>query len=134
MKQKATNPPVRQAGRRARLQQVISRDGGRCVWCRQEFDQRWIVPTTEHMVPRIKGGPSWLENEMAACKRCNSQRGHQGLGSWVVECEARGWKPNVTQIRTRLLELKSAIEERGGQRRARRYLDSQLRRLEKHRE
>ena len=39
---------------------------------------RFVTPTTEHVVPRLKGGPSWPENEVAACRRCNSERGHRG--------------------------------------------------------
>ena len=122
---------VRQAGRRARLSEAISRDGDVCVWCRSPFDDRWVKPTTEHLVPKIKGGPSWLENEMAACHRCNKARGHRGISDWVAECRARGWEPRTDQIHSRLLALQSIIAQRGGQRRARRYIDGQLRRLNK---
>ena len=125
---------VRQAGRRARLDEAMARDGKVCVWCRTPFDDRWAKPTTEHLVPRIKGGPSWLENEMAACQRCNKDRGHQSISVWVEECRARGWEPRTDEIHARLLALQAIIARRGGQRRARRYIDGQLRRLEKHRE
>jgi hypothetical protein len=80
-------------------------------------------------VPRIKGGPSWLQNEVAACSRCNRQRGHRSPAEWLEECEGRGWKPDRTAILRSLRALEKAIDERGGQRRARPYLSSQLRRL-----
>ena len=86
--------------------------------------------TTEHLVPRIKGGPSWIENELAACKRCNGERGHRTPGEWFDECERRGWNPNREAIVRALRSLSDAIAERGGQRRARPYISSQLRRLE----
>lgn len=85
--------------------------------------------TTEHLVPRLKGGPSWLENEVAACRRCNSQRGHLTPGQWVEECERRGWEPDRAALVAALLSLEAAIDRSGGQRRARAYVRSQLRRL-----
>jgi hypothetical protein len=57
-----------------------------------------VAATTEHLVPRIKGGPSWLENEVAACRRCNGGRGHRPPGAWIDECTGRGWDPNVDAV------------------------------------
>ena len=85
--------------------------------------------TTEHVVPRIKGGPSWVENEVAACRRCNGQRGHLTPGEWLEECERRGWQPNRAALVGVLRSLDEAIGRNGGQRRARTYVRSQLRRL-----
>jgi hypothetical protein len=48
---------------------------------------------------------------------------------WLRECEARGLRPNRAAIERSLRRLEEAIEQRGGQRRARPYLDAQLRRL-----
>ena len=36
---------------------ILERDGNDCVWCRRAFDNHLVLPTTEHLVPRIKGGP-----------------------------------------------------------------------------
>jgi hypothetical protein len=44
-------------------------------------------------------------------------------------CERRGWEPDVDAVSSALVALKRAIAERGGRRRARPYLSSQLRRL-----
>ena len=85
--------------------------------------------TTEHLVPRIKGGPSWLENEVAACRRCNGERGHMSLGEWAEECERRGWPVDRDRLIRTLESLAVAIGQRGGQRRARPWLAAQLRRL-----
>lgn len=117
-----------QLDRRQRLDVILQRDGTSCVWCARPFEAL-VRPTTEHLVPRVKGGPSWLENEVAACRRCNRERGHSAIGEWIDECERRGWEPNRSVIVSTLQSLEAAIAERGGQRRARRYLDSQLRRL-----
>jgi len=117
--------------RKDRLAIILKRDGNACVWCRRPFDENLIRPTTEHLVPKIKGGPSWLENELAACKPCNGLRGHTTVGQWLEECEQRGWNPNKATIIKSLKSLREAIRLRGGQRRARPYIDAQLRRIDK---
>jgi len=115
--------------RRERLEAVLARDGARCVWCRRPFDPELVRPTVEHVVPRLKGGPAWIENEVAACSRCNRLRGHRGPLDWLDECQARGWLPDATAVAHSLRALDDAIARRGGQRRARPYLAAQLRRL-----
>lgn len=120
---------MRQLNRRERMALILERDGGQCVWCRRPLDVGLVDATTEHLVPRIKGGPSWIENELAACKRCNNERGHRTPGEWFDECDRRGWDPDREAVVRALRSLESAIAERGGQRRARPYVASQLRRL-----
>ncbi len=61
--------------------------------------------TTEHVVPRVKGGPSWIENEVAACARCNRERGHLTPAEWIDECERRGWQPARDVIVCSLVSL-----------------------------
>lgn len=80
-------------------------------------------------MPRLKGGPAWPENEVAACRPCNRARGHVAPAEWLRDAESRGLEPNRAGIARSLLALRDAIAERGGQRRARPYLDGQLRRL-----
>lgn len=117
-----------QPARAARLRAVLDRDGGTCIWCGRSFAPL-VAPTTEHVVPRVKGGPSWLENEVAACRRCNGERGHRGPVEWLEECLRRGWKADEDRLTRSLRALADAIAREGGQRRARPYLDAQLRRL-----
>ena len=119
---------VAQANRSQRLEQILERDGPTCVWCGRRFEGL-VRATTEHLVPRLKGGPSWLENEVAACRRCNGQRGHASLGDWADECERRGWPVDRARLVRTLEELTAAIARRGGQRRARPWLAAQVRRL-----
>src|SRR3954470_21139161 len=114
--------------RAARLETVLERDGATCVWCARPFGPL-VRPTTDHVVPKVKGGPAWIENEVAACSRCNRERGHRSPSDWLDECTARGWQPDRESIVASLHRLDRAIAERGGQRRARPYLARQLRRL-----
>lgn len=111
---------------------ILDRDGRECVWCRRPLEVGLVEATTEHIVPRVKGGPSWLENEVAACRRCNGQRGHLTPAEWIDECERRGWQPNRDAVVAALRALEAAIAVRGGARRARPYVASQLRRLTRH--
>ena len=108
---------------------VLERDGAACVWCRRPLEVALVAATTEHLVPRTKGGPSWIENELAACRRCNGERGHRTPGDWFDECVRRGWDPDGAAIVRALEALDAAIQVRGGQRRARPYVRSQLRRM-----
>ncbi|WP_199423693.1 HNH endonuclease [Actinotalea solisilvae] len=114
--------------RTERLRLAVERDGARCVWCGRAFTGL-VVPTREHLVPRAKGGPSWLENEVPACGRCNGERGHRGVVDWLEECERRGWSPDVAAVERALASLETAIALRGGARRARGYVAAQRRRL-----
>jgi hypothetical protein len=119
---------VPQLDRADRLTAILERDGPTCIWCGRAFGAL-IRPTTEHVVPRVKGGPSRLENEVAACGRCNGERGHRTPVEWLEACEHRGWTPDADRLARVLAALEEAIAREGGQRRARPYLDAQLRRL-----
>lgn len=127
----ATTTNTANLPRRERLRLVLERDGAACVWCRRPIDTDLVRATTEHVVPRIKGGPSWIENEVAACSRCNRERGHRTPAEWIDECGRRGWEPDVATVVRALRSLQAAIAERGGQRRARPYVATQLRRLDR---
>jgi 5-methylcytosine-specific restriction endonuclease McrA len=119
---------VPQLARADRLDAVLERDGTTCVWCGRDFADL-VRPTREHVVPRLKGGPSWLENEVAACRRCNAERGHRSPVEWLEECRRRGWQPDEPRLARALDALAEAIAREGGQRRARPYLEAQLRRM-----
>ena len=112
-----------------RLSLVLERDGAECVWCRRPLALGDRYLSVEHVVPRLKGGPAWAENEVPACRSCNRTRGHTAPSLWLDACEARGLRPNRAVITRALVDLRGAIATRGGQRRARPYLDAQLRRL-----
>lgn len=123
-------PATRPSGlsRGARLQRMLERDG-ECVWCRRPLGPGHPDASIEHVIPRLKGGPAWPENELCACSACNRARGHAAPAAWLDACEARGWEPRRDVVVAASLALRDAIAERGGQRRARPYLDGQLRRL-----
>lgn len=115
----------------ARVGLIVDRDGDGCVWCSRGFDDR-VRPTREHVIPRIKGGPSWLENEVAACARCNRERGHATPVQWLDEVRRRGRDPRPEVLEAALVRLAGRIREDGGARRIRRTLAAELRKLGRH--
>lgn len=131
--------PVRALSRPERLAEIVRRDGADCVWCGRTLvgpedarrSQAVVRATTDHLIPKLKGGPSWIENEVAACPKCNRSRGHSSPAAWLEECERLGLTPNREVIARCLVALDAAIVANGGQRRARPYLAAQLRRLAK---
>ena len=125
----ADRPAARGLPRTERLRLILDRDGHECVWCRRPVELGDRFASIDHLVPRLKGGPAWIENELCACRGCNRKRGHRSPAAWLDECEARGLEPNRAAVVRSLRSLDVAIAERGGQRRARPYLAGQLRRL-----
>jgi hypothetical protein len=111
------------------MARILQRDGGCCVWCSRPLALGDHALTFEHVVPRLKGGPAWLENEVAACRSCNRARGHTAPSLWLEEAHRRGLRARRAVIERSLLALRDAIAERGGQRKARPYLARELRRL-----
>lgn len=122
--------PHRPPSSQQRLVVALDRDGPTCVWCSREFSDR-VRPTREHVVPRVKGGPSIPENEVAACARCNRERGHASPVQWLDEVTGRGRTPRPEVIEASLRRLDAHIAERGGLRRIRRYLAAELRKLDR---
>jgi hypothetical protein len=123
------DPIPRELPRAERLLRIMDRDGAHCVWCGRELGPGHRDASLEHVVPRLKGGPAWPENEVLACRACNRRRGHRSPADQLADCGARGLAPDRAAIERSLLALREAIHARGGQRRARPYLDAQLRRL-----
>ena len=75
--------------RAERLARILERDGSECVWCRRPLAPGDRNLSLEHLVPRLKGGPAWLENELAACRPCNRARGHAAPVVWGDAGELR---------------------------------------------
>lgn len=107
------------------MRRILGRDGAACVWCSIPLAAGDRLLTFEHVIPRLKGGPAWAENEVPACRACNRARGHTAPSLFLEHARA----PRREVVERALLALRDAIAERGGQRRARPYLERELRRL-----
>lgn len=110
---------------------LIELAGGRCTWCGYELARTGARPTRDHLIPRIKGGPTRLENEVASCSSCNRQRGHVAPAAWIEQCRHdRGVEPQLELVLGQLRRLEDAIASEGGMRRIREYLSRERVRVE----
>ncbi|WP_353738380.1 HNH endonuclease [Porticoccus sp. W117] len=75
---------------------LFRRDGHRCMYCGQQFDDR--VLTRDHIVPRVQGGPDVWVNVVAACARCNSHKGGRTPEQAGMELLAIPFEPNVFEF------------------------------------
>lgn len=122
---------LRPLPRDGRVAEIARRDGCSCAWCGRVLDTGSPAATLEHVIPKLKGGPAWIENEVIACRACNHSRGHTSPADWMRLCLERGARPSLNVVRARLHELDAAIKTRGGVRRARAYLEGQIKRFAK---
>ena len=58
---------------------VFERDGFSCRYCGEGSLEQ---PHCDHVVPRVHGGPSSLENLVTSCGRCNISKGGKRLEEW----------------------------------------------------
>ncbi len=50
---------------------VFKRDGNACAYCGSKLNL-----TLDHVIPKSKGGKTTWNNLVAACRKCNSKKGH----------------------------------------------------------
>jgi len=49
-----------------------------CVYCRSTADL-----STDHLIPRSRGGEESADNVVLACQSCNASRGEKGIFEWL---------------------------------------------------
>ena len=120
----------RQLPPQLRLECLLELGGGRCAWCGFDLSKPNARPTRDHIVPKIKGGPTRLENEVASCGSCNKLRGHQTPSSFIESSrDQRGLTPNAALVARQLESLTEAIAREGGMRKIRDYVAREMRRV-----
>lgn len=121
---------ARQLNPTQRLEVLMERGAHRCAWCGYDLHKPNARPTRDHIVPKIKGGPARLENEVASCASCNRRRGHTSPSQFAEQSRGeRGVEPNVELIAAQLDELQGAIAREGGMRKIRDYVEREAKRL-----
>lgn len=66
---------------------VFQRTNGRCGYCGCALDFEGY--TTDHMVPRSKGGGNELSNLLACCKTCNRSKAARSVEDFRLVMAAR---------------------------------------------
>ncbi|MCW2949374.1 MAG: putative Restriction endonuclease [Thermoleophilia bacterium] len=113
----------------ARLELLLELGGGKCAWCGFDLSKPQARPTRDHIVPKIKGGPTRLENEVAACGSCNQQRGHASPSQFIEKSRSeRLLEPDAALVADQLDRLDAAIATEGGMRKIRDYVTREARR------
>lgn len=121
---------TRQMSPDARMQHLLELGGSRCAWCGYDLTKPNARPTRDHIVPKIKGGPTRLENEVASCGSCNQKRGHASPSQYVESSrDERGLDPNAALVADQLDALDAAIQREGGMRKIRDYVTREARRV-----
>lgn len=121
----------RQLSPAARLEHLIEIGGGRCAWCGFDLAKPAARPTRDHLVPKLKGGPTRVENEVASCGSCNRLRGHAAPAAFIESCRRdRGVQPDARLVAGQLQRLSEAIAREGGMRKIRDYVARELRRVQ----
>lgn len=59
------------------LKKQITALENRCEYCGTLENLSW-----DHLIPRVKNGPDTIENQVLACKSCNSSKGCKGIYEW----------------------------------------------------
>jgi 5-methylcytosine-specific restriction endonuclease McrA len=86
-----------------KVDQLIERDGGICVWCGRELWRRDL--TLEHVVPRSRGGHAIAENAVVACRACNRRRGSRPVDAYVRDLLREGADVDLAVLRQSLARL-----------------------------
>lgn len=120
---------ARQHTKEDRLDMLLELGGGTCAWCGFDLSKPQARPTRDHIVPKIKGGPTRLENEVAACGACNQLRGHTSPSQFIEKSRSeRLLEPNAELVADQLDALDAAIAREGGMRKIRDYVTREAKR------
>ena len=74
---------------------LFRRDRNLCLYCGGHFQDTEL--TRDHVMPRSRGGSDTWDNVVAACKRCNHQKGHRLVGETRLELLALPYVPNFAE-------------------------------------
>lgn len=77
-----------------------------CIYCGSKDSL-----STDHLVPKSRGGPDTGDNAITACRRCNSSKGNRGVYEWYG-IERRNELPRI--VEGKYLKLLYTFHEKEG--------------------
>jgi 5-methylcytosine-specific restriction endonuclease McrA len=87
---------------------VLVRDGHRCQYCGKQFPDKKL--SVDHIHPRSKGGQTFWENVVAACRKCNTRKGGKLLKETRMKLLRKPWKPKgAPLVRAKLDSIRYEI-------------------------
>jgi 5-methylcytosine-specific restriction endonuclease McrA len=75
------------------IQELMRRDGTRCLWCGAQLGIRLDDWTRDHVIARSRGGKTVAQNLILSCRRCNSRRKSKSALAFLAEQKRRGHRP-----------------------------------------
>lgn len=96
------DPNRRKRGLKFSRFNVYTRDGFACQYCGEKRPTREL--TFDHVVPRVRGGPTTWENITTSCKPCNSRKGRR-------TCDKSGMFPLSWPRRPHSLPIVSPVRD-----------------------
>lgn len=111
-------------GRPGRRRWRSRREDSRCAWCGRVFGRKHM--TTDHLIPKCLGGPTVPQNEVNACKACNSHRGHVLPIAHLDDCLARGLDARPDAVIGALLRFDRRLLGKPGQTRLKKLVSREI--------
>ena len=75
---------------------VYTRDGFRCQYCGEKKSMRDL--NYDHVVPRVKGGPTTWENIVTSCYACNDRKGSRTPEEAGMKLRRKPFKPHRLSV------------------------------------
>lgn len=95
-------------GNRKKKRRILELHDYRCVYCGEQYDAADL--TLDHVQPRVRGGDHSDGNLVAACHRCNAEKG--GASAWAFLSRRPALRANFLRYaRWVWPRLRRAVEE-----------------------
>lgn len=75
---------------------VLLKSNGVCHHCGIALSPGWHM---DHLIPRSQGGPTKIENLVAACRPCNNSKGDRTVEQWLSHLSTvLEWHKNKSKL------------------------------------
>lgn len=89
--------PTRTPINRKMREEILRRDGYRCVYC----DSRQTPFHIDHVRPLSRGGRDTMDNLVTSCQACNLAKGDRILPGWTIDSKIAAYRRERRAIATR---------------------------------
>ena len=99
---------TKQAVRFSRIN-VYTRDNFRCQYCGERKGMREL--NYDHVIPRVRGGPTTWENIVTSCYACNDRKGSRTPEEAGLRLRRKPFKPQSLPVAPALCLARSELPE-----------------------
>lgn len=107
---------VQAFGRRMRYsnRMVWERDDYRCMYCGKKIEQKSDL-STDHVVPRSRGGKTVFENMVTACRKCNARKDNRSISESGMRLLKKPFMPLMSRHMRSIVDQVGELLEKSGQ-------------------